>query len=173
MAALRAMAAEDLGLLAPRTLLQSGNLVFGAAAGDGETIAGRLSGAIAARFGVETPVILRSLSDIHAVIAANPFPGAASHHPDRLLVAFLSAAPSAEGVERLRAAARDGEGLEARGSDLFLHYPAGAGASRLTQAVIDRRLGVTGTARNWNTVTALAQLAAELSAGFEADGKAV
>jgi uncharacterized protein (DUF1697 family) len=173
MAALRAMAAEDLGLRDPRTLLQSGNLVFGAAVGEGETIAGRLAGAVATRFGVETPVIVRSLSDIQAVIAAGPFAEAALQHPDRVLVAFLSAAPSAEGVESLRAAARDGEAVAARGRELFVHYPAGAGASRLTQPIIDRRLGVTGTARNWNTVTALAQLAAELSAGFEADGKAV
>jgi hypothetical protein len=105
MAALRAMAAEDLGLRDPRTLLQSGNLVFGAAVGEGETIAGRLAGAVATRFGVETPVIVRSLSDIQAVIAAGPFAEAALQHPDRVLVAFLSAAPSAECVECLRAGA--------------------------------------------------------------------
>jgi len=165
MAELRALAAE-LGLLHPRTLLQSGNLVFGASPAQAGDLAGRLPGAIAARFGVETPVILRRLDELEETIAANPFPGPVREDPGRLLVAFLSKPPEPTAVEGLRGMALGGERVEARGRELFIHYPSGAGASRLTQAVIDRRLEVAGTARNWNTVLALAALAADVATAF-------
>jgi uncharacterized protein (DUF1697 family) len=38
-------------------------------------------------------------------------------------------------------------------------YPEGQGNSKLTNALIERKLGVAGTARNWNTVLKLAALA--------------
>ena len=40
-------------------------------------------------------------------------------------------------------------------------YPEGMGKSKLTNALIERKLGVAGTARNWNTVLKLATLVAE------------
>lgn len=47
------------------------------------------------------------------------------------------------------------------GSDVFLHYPKGVQGARLTHASLERRLDVIGTTRNWNTVTRLAELAAQ------------
>ena len=38
-------------------------------------------------------------------------------------------------------------------------YPDGAGRSKLTAALIDKKLGCAGTARNWNTVQKLKELA--------------
>jgi uncharacterized protein (DUF1697 family) len=34
-------------------------------------------------------------------------------------------------------------------------YPEGVGSSRLTTALIEKKLGTRGTARNWNTVLKL------------------
>ena len=45
------------------------------------------------------------------------------------------------------------------GREVWLYYPAGAGTSKLINEVIERKLGVRGTARNWNTVSKLAALA--------------
>jgi len=165
MADLRALAAE-LGLLHPQTLLQSGNLVFGAAADDLPTLSARLSTAIQARMVVETPVILRTLDELAAAVAANAFGEAALGDPGRLHVAFLSGAPRPDDVLALGDLARGGERIAAGGRELFIHYPAGAGDSRLTQSVIDRRLGLVGTARNWNTVTALLAAVRDLAEWF-------
>jgi uncharacterized protein (DUF1697 family) len=151
-------AASELGFVRPQTLLQSGNLVFGAP-GESDELARRLREAITARFGVDTPVILRTAQALAAAVAANPMPAAARDDPAHLLVAFLSAAPSAQAVASLADLARGGEAVEARGRDLYIHYRAGVAGSRLTQPVIDRRLEVTGTARNWNTVIGLDALA--------------
>ena len=51
------------------------------------------------------------------------------------------------------------ERFEAVGRELFTWHPDGLRDSRLAKVLADRRLGVTATARNWNTVTKLLELA--------------
>ncbi|MFE7542515.1 hypothetical protein ACFU5X_17475, partial [Streptomyces platensis] len=46
------------------------------------------------------------------------------------------------------------------GRELYLWCPGGIGRSKLADAVSRAPLGVTATARNWNTVTKLLALAA-------------
>jgi uncharacterized protein (DUF1697 family) len=52
-------------------------------------------------------------------------------------------------------------GINADGRHLYIVYPAGIGKSRLTNVLIEKKLGIRGTARNWNTVLKLAALAGE------------
>ncbi len=42
---------------------------------------------------------------------------------------------------------------------LYITYPDGAGRSKLTGTFIEKKLGTSGTARNWNTVLKLDVLA--------------
>ena len=56
------------------------------------------------------------------------------------------------------AAIRGPEFLERQGEQLYIVYPAGIGRSKLTGTLIEKMLGVRGTARNWNTVLKLAAL---------------
>ncbi len=158
--------ALEMGLTTPRTLLQSGNLVFGAEGGEGAAVATTLGGLIAARLGVVTPVIIRTGQDLEAILAFAPFPEAVREHPAQVLVAFLDRPCEPAGVAAVRSLAQGGEEVEGRGRELFIHYDAGVAGSRLTQTIIDRRLGAVGTARNWNTVTALGALAREVAAQF-------
>jgi uncharacterized protein (DUF1697 family) len=44
------------------------------------------------------------------------------------------------------------------GREVYLVYPDGIGRSRLTNAVIEKKLGARGTGRNWNTVLKLGEL---------------
>ena len=47
------------------------------------------------------------------------------------------------------------------GAELYLRLPRGVQGSRLSNARIESLLGVPATLRNWRTVVALAELAAE------------
>jgi uncharacterized protein (DUF1697 family) len=75
-------------------------------------------------------------------------------------VVFLSASPKQGSEEGLAAATSDGETIRLIGAELHMHLRDGAGRSRLQLPVIERKLGVVGTTRNWNTVTKLAALTA-------------
>jgi len=155
MADLRALAARH-GLAAPVTHLASGNLVFSSAA-PAPALATTLRDALADELGVpDVVVLLRDRDDLDAIIAANPFPDAVAA-PSRLFVHFLADAPRPEAALALAAAASAPEVAAVRGREAYLHLPVGAGASKLPTR-LERLLGVTATARNWNTVLALRAL---------------
>jgi uncharacterized protein (DUF1697 family) len=158
MSDLRAMA-TDMGLEAPRTLLQSGNLVFSAKE-KAEVLESRLEAETATRFGLKTAYLVRTAAEWDALIAANPFPKEAKADPAHLVAMPLKAAPTAASVKALRESIRGRETAECIGRTLYLVYPDGIGTSKLTIALIERKLATIGTGRNWNTVLKLAALAA-------------
>jgi uncharacterized protein (DUF1697 family) len=50
--------------------------------------------------------------------------------------------------------------VKVRGREAYLHTPKGYGNSKLSGMFIEKQLQVAATARNWNTVTKLLDLAA-------------
>ncbi|MBV9994105.1 MAG: DUF1697 domain-containing protein [Caulobacteraceae bacterium] len=162
MAELRACA-EALGLKQVRSILQSGNLVFESrslAGGELETV---LEAGVRNRFGLAADVLVRSDVEWEAILAANPFGEAAEKDPARMVIMLLKGAPGPAAVERLSAAIAGRETLSANGRELYITYPDGIGASKLTGAAIERALAVRGTARNWNTALKLAAAASPAS----------
>ena len=159
MSALRELAAQ-MGLDGPRTLLQSGNLVFGSAARQTRDLERLLESETSARLSLETDFMVRSAADWQAIVDGNPFPREARNDPGHLLVMVFKQAPRAADVKALRAAIVGREVVEAVGTHAYLVYPDGIGRSRLTTALIERTLGTRGTCRNWNTVVKLTALLA-------------
>jgi uncharacterized protein (DUF1697 family) len=157
MAELRELAAE-LGWVGVQTYIQSGNLVF-EAEGERGTLERRLEEAIAARFGFEVPTVVRSAAEWPAY-AATPFPEAAEKEPNRLMLMLSKLPPAPDAAERLQERARDGERVAAAGDAVWIHYPAGAGTSRLSPSLIDRLIGSPATARNYRTVLKLQEMLA-------------
>ncbi|HSQ55259.1 MAG TPA: DUF1697 domain-containing protein, partial [Gemmata sp.] len=109
----------------------------------------------ASRLKVAAEYLVRSSEELAAIVEANPYPAEAKSDPAHLHVMFLKSAPAAKNVEALRAAIVGRETIENDGKQLYMVYPDGAGRSKLTAALIDRKLGIRGTARNWNTVLKL------------------
>jgi uncharacterized protein (DUF1697 family) len=150
----------QLGLTAPRTLLQSGNAVFGSTMS--ATATERLLEVEAARrLGLRTDFVVRSAKEWQALMAANPFPDAADRDPAHLVVMCLKARPAPGAVTALQAGITGRETVRAVGRQAYIIYPDGIGNSRLTTATIEKALGTRGTGRNWNTVLKLHALARE------------
>ncbi|MEK6375764.1 MAG: DUF1697 domain-containing protein [Acidobacteriota bacterium] len=151
----------NLGFAGARSLLQSGNLVFH---GDRRTPA-QLETLLAAetekRLGVQADVFVRTASELAEVVARNPFAEEAKRDPSHLLVMFLKDVPDATAVAALNAAIIGREAVRVIGRHAYIAYPDGIGTSKLTGAVIEKKLGTRGTARNWNTVMKLSRLAGE------------
>lgn len=159
MADLRAMLSA-LGFEEPQSLLQSGNLVF---RGPPRSVA-RLERALEAQatdhLGLDTDFFVCTARDWEGVIARNPFSKEAARDPGRLLVMVLKAAPEAKDLSALESAITGPEVLRADGRYAYIVYPNGVGRSRLTNALIEKKLHTRGTGRNWNTVLKLGALAA-------------
>ena len=154
MADLRAMV-EKMGFDDPRTLLQSGNLVFRSPARSPAQLERALEAETKQRLGVTTAYFVRTAQEWQAVVAGNPFKTEAKRDPGHLLLMCLKDPPVAPAVKALQAAISGREVLRAKGRHAYFVYPDGVGTSRLTNAVIEKKLGTSGTARNWNTVLKL------------------
>lgn len=148
----------DVGMENPRTLLQTGNLVFGSPTAVAFDLEQLLETEMEQRLELRTDILVRGVTELSSVIAQNPFPQLAEQDPTHLVVVFLKSAPDDESVRALDAASGP-EQVSAWGRQLYATYPEGIGRSRLTMSLIERQAGTRGTARNWNTVLKLAALA--------------
>jgi uncharacterized protein (DUF1697 family) len=155
MPALRA-ALEAAGYAEPTTLLQSGNVVM---AGPKATPA-KLERLLRDSFGLDIAVVVRTRAELAAVVANDPFPGVADV-PKLYQVSFLSRQPSAAVTRALEAADLAPERVAVRGREIYAWHANGIQRSPLAKLLTDAKLGVTATARNWNTVTKLLALADE------------
>src|SRR5262249_27291155 len=152
---------ESLGFKNVQTLLQSGNVVFTNPKASSMRLEGNIERALAAELNLDAKVIIRSPDELRRVIAGNPLKLSAGRNASFLHVCFLKMEPAKESVEKMSAAYTGPEEIQVVGRECYIYYPDGAGKSRLD---LERWLKVAATARNWNTVNRLAELAASLDA---------
>ena len=107
-------------------------------------------------FGFDKAVHALTRPEWKKLIAANPFPQAAEGK--HLHAAVLAKEPRAGALEKIRAVAVEGEAIEVIGNVAYLHTPHGFGTSKFAVR-FDKDIGVENTARNWNTVLKLIELA--------------
>jgi len=143
---------EALGYGQVRTWIASGNVVF-SSDDDAAQVKAALEAKLLAWAGKPVGVIVRTAGQMHAVLAANPFPDAA---PDRTVAIFLDDAPAADCLEGIRG--RQAEEIRPGEREIYVHYPGGMGQSKL----VIPAAAATGTARNMNTIAKLADMAAAL-----------
>jgi uncharacterized protein (DUF1697 family) len=147
----------DAGMREVQTYVQSGNVVLESDASPEELVR-ECRRLIAAGTGLEIDVVVRTREELAKVVERNPLGDVASE-PKRYQVSFLSEELDAETVKRLAALAVPSERFVAIGRELYAWHPEGVARSKLWAALAAKNLGVTATARNWRTVTALLAMA--------------
>lgn len=152
---------EEQGLESVASYVQSGNLVFRAEASGPNTLADGIQRAIDDALGLQVSVWVFSREQLDAVFAGNPFLDREGVDPARLHVTFLSRVPDREALARLGAVEAGADRFEAADARLYLHCPDGYGRTRLSNARVEKLLGLEATTRNWRTVTRLNALAGE------------
>jgi len=145
---------ESLGYADVSTHLRSGNAIITSPDDDPDRIAAAIYDALARELGLRSAVVVRTGKELADVIAANPFPEH-EEEPAKLHVAFLSAQPAPADFAALDQARFAPDEFRLGDRALYLWFPNGAGRSKLTMPAL-ARLRVEATARNWNTVLALA-----------------
>ncbi|HLP78757.1 MAG TPA: DUF1697 domain-containing protein [Candidatus Paceibacterota bacterium] len=138
------------------TYINSGNAIVRSQMNRKQVIA-TIAGLCRKRFGFEKAIFAPTLAEWNDLIANNPFVEAAAHAPTTVHAALLENAPKPEDVRRIHACGVNGEAIEVIGKVAYLHTPHGFGRSKMG-AKFDQWIGVTNTARNWNTVLNLAEL---------------
>lgn len=154
---------ESLKFEEPRTYVQSGNVIFRTNEKNTAQLAKKIQNAIERTFGFRPEVILRTTSELKKVIAAFPFAGRAVE-PTKVLVTFLTGDPGPDSQTNLTRFKDLPEEMHLKGRELYIYFPNGVGKSKLPWSSVEKLLNVTGTARNWNSVTKMLAMAQELEA---------
>ncbi|MEA2255523.1 MAG: hypothetical protein QOG35_1568 [Solirubrobacteraceae bacterium] len=150
---------QDAGYRDVRTHLQSGNVVATAPIAAAK-VAPAMRDLIAGALGLTVDVVVRTASELAAIVDADPL-GKADADGSKHLVVFLSDAPDPDAVARLEAEDFGPERWAVRGLEVYVWYPGGFRDSPLGKALSARPLAPIATARNWNTVTRVLEIARE------------
>ncbi|BBB00761.1 hypothetical protein RVR_7890 [Actinacidiphila reveromycinica] len=147
----------DMGGTAVRTHLQSGNAVFTHGEEEPEHLAAELEQRIRDELGLTVTCLVRTATDLRRVADANPF-AMEGVNGSRFLVVFLSGPPPRDKLATLDPAVYAPDEFRAGEREIYAHFPDSIRNSKLAARFSDRWLGLTATARNWNTVVKLVEL---------------
>ena len=147
----------DLGLDGVQTYLRSGQAVVTSPKPiSASALAGSVERALASECGLTTRVLALTHGQLAKIVDGSPYP-APEQEPTHHVVWFLIDKPEGPAVADLDLAPFAPEELAVSGQVIYLRLPDGQGRSKLIP-VLQRKLRVPFTARNWTTVLALHDL---------------
>lgn len=150
---------EELGFTDVRTVLNSGNVVFGGMQGKPEAAAAAIEQALVRRLGVVSRVTVLSAAELSIVIDGNPLLELATDHA-RLLAFIVSGAGRRALLAPLAVQDWAPGALAIGERAVYVWCPTGV-LDSAAAAAVTKLLGDATTARNWNTLRKLQALCAE------------
>jgi uncharacterized protein (DUF1697 family) len=154
-------ALTDAGFEDVATYIQSGNVVLTSDRSEKATLE-LVDETFTRTFGFSSRATIRSLHQLQMVIDDNPYASAMTEGR-QLHAIFIDEAPAKDAISKLEALANT-EQMELRDGVLYLFTPDGFGRSKVAEA-LDKVLKVPLTARNWNTVLKLHEMAQKATEG--------
>lgn len=159
MAELKACLAE-IGLENVQTYIQSGNVVFQSDRDNHDALSADISACVGQQFGFQPSLMLLTQETLNQAIAQCPFEQSAEN--GKLLhFYFLANQPQSNALTKLNDVKADSESISLSERTLYLLAPDGIGRSTLVKQM-EKRLDVSATGRNWNTVNQLQAITARI-----------
>jgi uncharacterized protein (DUF1697 family) len=151
-------ALESIGFENVETYVQSGNVFVSTVEESAAKVGFLIKQEIFKTFGHDVPVIVLAAADLEACFANNPFLKEKELDTKKLYVAFVSKELRSDSINDLKISQFKPDEAIIDGSRIFIKYAVGAGKTRLDQKYIEKKLNLTATIRNWNTVTQLLKM---------------
>ncbi|AEV99644.1 hypothetical protein A4D02_27840 [Niastella koreensis] len=152
----------DLNFTNVQTYIQSGNIIFQSKMTDSKKISETITKNIAKVFDFDVPVITLTQTELETVINSNPFLNDKSKNPAFLHVTFLSDKPVKQNIEQLRHVDLKNDNFEIVDKAIYLYCPDSYSKSKLTNSLLETKLKVTATTRNWKTTNELFKMTTKL-----------
>lgn len=146
---------ENIGFHKVRTYVQSGNVFIDTEEESASKVGFIIKQEIFKVFGHDVPAVVIAKEDLEACFKNNPFLKEKEVDTKKLYVAFVSVALKSENINDLKISQFKPDEASIDGNRIFIKYAVGAGKTRFDQKYIEKKLNVTATIRNWNTVTNL------------------
>jgi uncharacterized protein (DUF1697 family) len=151
---------RDLGFIEPETFIQSGNVIFNT---DRDILAHEIAQAIETAihnaFGYDVPVMIRTVKEMRDLVNLNPFISEINFDPAKMAVIFLHETPAESQINKVADVDYPPDKFMIIGNEIYTFCPNGFGRTKIYTNFFENKMKVTGTARNWKTVTTLLTLA--------------
>jgi uncharacterized protein (DUF1697 family) len=145
------------------TYIQSGNIFVTSEEENAATVGFKIKQEIFKVFGYDVPTIVIGKKDLENCFNNNPFLKEKEVDHKKLYVAFISKELRPENINDLKISQFKPDEATIDANKIFIKYAVGAGKTRLDQKYIEKKLSVTATIRNWNTVTQLFKMYEEMN----------
>ena len=149
---------ENIGFTNVRTYIQSGNVFVDTQEESPSKVGFIIKQEIFKVFGHEVPAVVITKDDLELCFKNNPYLKEKDIDIKKLYVAFVSVALKSENINDLKISQFKPDEASIDGNRIFIKYAVGAGKTRFDQKYIEKKLNVTATIRNWNTVTNLLKM---------------
>ena len=156
---------ENMGFRNVTTYVQSGNVIF--TSNDIELteteMEAKISRQIEKEFGFEVPIIVLTVEKLKQIIDNNPFLNDANKDQAFLHVTFLSSKPAYFDKKAIEDKKQDGEDVFFSDDAVYLYCPNGYGNIKLTNNLLEAKMKVRATTRNWKTTNELYKISQTLA----------
>lgn len=150
-------ACRELGLDHVMSYIQSGNLVFIAPDGDSaDELERRIEKQIAARFGLNVPVMVLDAERFKRAVNDSPFAGG---EPEKSVLVFLDGEGAGEWAQSAARLTVEGERCAVEGNVAYVLCPHGLGRNKVANALTaNPPAGAKATMRYWRTVNKIVEM---------------
>jgi uncharacterized protein (DUF1697 family) len=151
---------NNLGFIQSETFIQSGNVIFSS---NQEIpiadIAVEIETAIHAKYGYDVPAMIRTVPEMKHIISSNPYLTEPGFDPAKMAVIFLHDDVTESQKQKVADVNYPPDKFKISGNEIYTYCPNGFGRTKIYTNFFEKKMKVTGTARNWKTVTTLVNLA--------------
>lgn len=148
---------EELRFTNVVTYINSGNLGFDAAKTSDSRLAAKIEKAVEKIAGKQVQVMVRDQSSIKDLLSNNPFEGEYETHK-QMHVLFLQDEIPGTKHEEVLGWQTDSERIAIRGREIYALLLGGVAESLIGRGLLEKKLKMPMTARNWRTVQKLGEL---------------
>lgn len=154
---------ESAGFKNVRTYIQSGNVVFDAAAKNSASVRLTVEQLLSETLHYTVPVLIRTAGEMKKTVAGNPLAGRHVEKKTKMYVVFLETKPAQDRIAALLATQVKGMTFAVGAREIFCLLDATfkGNDSPFSNTAIEKILGQSTTTRNWNTVTILSTMEEE------------
>lgn len=140
------------------TYIQTGNIFFSHPESSPEKVRSNIESMLHHSLGYEVAAIIREAHQMQDIFARNPFANREEVQTKQIYIAYLDQVPSKENIIDFEAMSNDIEEVRVVGEEVWFLYGNGAGNAKITNQVLEKKLKVTSTSRNWNSTSKLRDL---------------
>lgn len=149
---------ESIHLKDAETYIQSGNIVFKSAVHNTSKLEELLSKAILKQFGFQIPVLIKTIDQVAEVLHGNPFATSDETIRKQLYFVLIAHLPNTEMLNTFKTESFENEEFSVSDNCIYLKCTIGYGKAKLNNNLIERKLKVLATTRNYRTLNKLLEM---------------